>query len=1016
MIPSPKLDDREFQDIVDEALSLIPRYAPEWTNHNPADPGITLIELAAWMTELILYRLNRVPDKNYIAFLNLLGIKLKPPRAARALLQFNLVEGATTTQRVPKGTQVATPQGTEEESIVFETSRDLTVLDIGLDQCFSYYNDTYSDNSPALEVGASVGPGGPRERPFEVFGGAHRVERFLYLGDPRFANVGDAAVLRVFLGCPERGGRDLVRLLEWEYWNGDRWKELMPAPLEVDRGEICFYGPMSFAPGVVDGIEDLWLRGRLAEVPDSPEDTEIDTVRTRVEVIGEGVLPDRAIANLENNAYIWLDLGKNIYPFGREPAIDCVLYLACDELLDTPDSYIAIEFVMADPMAIPLPSPSEDLVLAWEYFDGKRWQYLGRSNQRGLLPGSGDEFGFHDETRALSQTGVVTFRRPKDMEITEISSEKFRWVRVRIEKGGYGEAGTYTLDGDKWVFREDRPLRPPALRNIVFRYRENYREVRHCLAFNDFAFTDVTEDARTEYTIFQPFKPKVEESPSLYLGFNKPLPNHTVGVYFKMEEELGLSATVDENSDVATGELAVYNAQRALGWASEQRVIWEYWDGKLWEPVHVTDDTKNFTVSGFVELVGPDGWQKCMKFTEERFWLRARLEMGGYVKAPRVRRILTNVVEANNHNTIRNEIVGSSDAKPLQEFSLLRSPLLEGEVIEVRERQTPAADDLADLDDDPVRPVEEDGSEHVWVRWRRVESFFESGPRSRHYMLDYQSGRIRFGDGRKGMIPPEGQNTIVARSYLIGGGSRGNVNPGTLTQLTRALAYVAGVANPLPATGGSDRETVDEAKERAPYTIKSRDRAVTTEDFEMLALRSSTSIARAKCVPDRANRGAVVLVAIPKAEGGVRGLTQRLVPSNETLRYIKRYLDERRLVGTILNVVRPRYKDISLKVTLLRRTIGTSDRMRREIADKLRRYLHALFGGRDGKGWEFGRAVLKTELIHVVEEVPGVEGVDALDILDEERNVHVEHVRIDDDELPHLIHVHIVEKVRDEIM
>ncbi len=116
-------------------------------------------------------------------------------------------------------------------------------------------------------------------------------------------------------------------------------------------------------------------------------------------------------------------------------------------------------------------------------------------------------------------------------------------------------------------------------------------------------------------------------------------------------------------------------------------------------------------------------------------------------------------------------------------------------------------------------------------------------------------------------------------------------------------------------------------------------------------------------------------------------------------------------------MVRPRYKDLSLKVTLLRRT----DRHVRSAAharsaDKLRRYLHALFGGRSGKGWEFGRPVLKTELVHLVEEVPGVEGVDALEILDEERRVHVEHVRVDDDELPFLVHVHVTEKVRDEIM
>ncbi len=1008
MIPSPKLDDRQFQDIVEEALRLIPRYAPDWTNHNPSDPGITLIELAAWMTDLILYRLNRVPEKNYIAFLNLLGIKLKPPRAAWALLQFKLVEGATQ-QRVPAGTQVATPQGTEEETVTFETERDLLVTDVELDRVFSYFDDTYSDNSPFLEA--------ERARPFEVFGGADRVERYLYLSDARFSNAGESSVLRLFLGCPERGGRDLARLLEWEYWNGDRWKELLPAPVEVDRGEVCFFGPLMFEPTEVDAIEGPWVRGRLAEVPEDAEETEIDTVRARVEVVGEGVLPDRAVSNIEN-AFIMLDTGKNMFPFGKEPAVDCVLYLACEELLQTADAYLSIDFSLADAGAIPLPAPSEELVLAWEYYDGKRWQMLGRSNARGILPGAGDEFGFHDETRALSQSGAVSFRRPKDMEPSDLNGEEAHYVRVRIERGNYGEAGTYTLDGDKWVFKEDKPLRPPSLKNIGFRYREDYREIRYTLAFNDFAYTDFSDEARSDYTIFQPFTPRSDESPTMYLGFAKKLPNQSSALYFKMEEELGLAAASDPATDVLTAELSRYNAERASAWASEQRVVWEYFSGEAWAPLVAVDETTGFTKSGFVEFIAPEDWQQCMKFTEERYWLRARLELGGYVKAPRVARLLTNVVGAQNHITLRDEILGSADATPMQQFSLLRSPLLEGEVIEVCERQPPSDEEQAVLGENAVRPVDEENEENeaVWVRWKRVDSFFESGPQSRHYLMDYQTGAVHFGDGRKGMMPPEGSNNVVARRYQIGGGGAGNVNPDTLTSLNRALSYIEAVSNPLSASGGADRESVGEAKERAPYTIKSRDRAVTAEDFEMLALRASTSIARAKCVPDRQNRGAVILVVLPKAEPGVRGLTRRLVPSNEILRYIKRYLDDRRLVGTILRVIRPRYRDISLKATLLRRTVGTSDRLRREIADKLRTYLHPLVGGRSGKGWEFGRAILKTEIVRVVEEVPGVEGVDALEILDEERRVHVEHVRLEDDELPFLVHVHIVEKVRDEIM
>jgi hypothetical protein len=1010
MIPPPKLDDRTFHDIVEEAISMIPRYAPEWTNHNPSDPGITLIELAAWMTDLLIYRLNQVPDKNYVAFLNLLGIKLRAPRAAKALCRFALVEGATK-QRVPFGTQVSTPQATEEHVVTFETARDVIISTAKPDRCFSYFDEAYSENSRFID------PAPGFMDSFEIFAGAQRIERFLYLSDPRFENTGEASLLRIFLGTPERGGRDLARLLEWEHWDGARWREMTPAQIDVDRGEVAFLGPLKFDETQVNHIDGLWVRGRLAEVPQSPEDTEIDTIRARVEVVGEGLLPTQAYANLDNNAFLQLDLSKNIYPFGKDPKVDCLLYLACDELMQTADAYISIEMALADSTIIPRPNPGDQLVLAWEYWDGKRWRHLGRTAPRGVLPGAGDELGFHDDTKAMSQSGSISFRRPKDMEELEIAGVKKRWVRVRIEKGDYGEQGTYTLENEKWVFKDDRPLRPPALRTLVFRYREDYRDVRHCIAFNDFQYTDCTEVARTDFTIFQPFQAKPEESPAMYLGFTAKPPNDPIGLYFQLEEELGLGSLPTDEAEVATGDLEKYEAMRRLKWEGGQRVVWEYWDGREWEPLSVDDETQGFTGSGFAFFVAPDDWKSSQKFTEDRFWLRARLEQGGYVKPPRVKMIVTNAIDAYNHETIRGENLGSSDGSPMQTFKFLRGPLIDDEIMEIRERNAPPAEEVLDLGNEPVRKVAPDDVQNneVWVRWKRVDSFFASGPRSRHYMLDYVSGVVTFGDGRRGMVPPEAKNSIISKSYRIGGGAMGNVNAYTLTSLGRALAYIESVTNPVQATGGADRETIDEAKARAPYTIKSRDRAVTTEDYEMLALRASTQLARARCVPDRSNRGHVTVALVPKSD--VRGdeLQRRLVPSNEVMRYVKNYLDDRKLVGTVLNVVRPRYKDISVRVVLIRRSVGTSDRLRKDIEQKVRRYLHALVGGKDGKGWEFGRPVLKSELIHLVEEVPGVEGVDGLDIRDELRNVGIEHLRLDDDELPFLIHVVIAEKVRDDI-
>ena len=88
-LPIPNLDDLRFQsDLVDEARKRIIHYCPEWTEYNISDPGITMIELFAWMTEMMVYRLNRVPEKNYLKFLEMLGFQMEPAKTAETDITF----------------------------------------------------------------------------------------------------------------------------------------------------------------------------------------------------------------------------------------------------------------------------------------------------------------------------------------------------------------------------------------------------------------------------------------------------------------------------------------------------------------------------------------------------------------------------------------------------------------------------------------------------------------------------------------------------------------------------------------------------------------------------------------------------------------------------------------------------------------------------------------------------------------------------------------------------------------
>src|SRR5216684_7920057 len=89
-LKAPNLDDRDFNQLVEEARRIIQNACPRWTDLSPGDPGIVILELFAHLTETMIYRLNRLPEKAYVEFLRLIGVKLNPPVAASVKLSFTL--------------------------------------------------------------------------------------------------------------------------------------------------------------------------------------------------------------------------------------------------------------------------------------------------------------------------------------------------------------------------------------------------------------------------------------------------------------------------------------------------------------------------------------------------------------------------------------------------------------------------------------------------------------------------------------------------------------------------------------------------------------------------------------------------------------------------------------------------------------------------------------------------------------------------------------------------------------
>jgi baseplate J-like protein len=612
----PNLDDRTYAQIVSEAKTLIPRYAPEWTDHNESDPGITLMQLFAWMTEMLLYRVNRIPERNYIEFLRLLGIERLPARPASAELTFTLARKDVDVVMIPKGTQVAAAVEGGEAPLVFETEETL------------------------IAVGAT------------------------------FAAI--------------------------------------------------------------------------------------------------------------------------------------------------------------------------------QSFDG---------------------FSFSNETTKNAAAGQT----------------------------------------------------------------------------------------------FHPFGPRARKDSALYLGFDSPLAFTSQQVnlmfYLRTEEEKGAT-----HCDLDLTSMPLPAA-----------IAWEYWTGTVWQRFELDkDDTRAFTRSGHVLFAGPGSKVKKLavgEVTAPLYWIRARLTAPTYEKAPELEAVLTNTITARQATTTRDEILGDSDGRPDQKFTLGNAPVVERD----RAERVVTKRGLVTI---PSVRVEIDEGLGFEV-WQEVDDFYASGPADMHFRVNYTTGELLFGDGDHGRIPtanPTSEPNVIAREYRSGGGRAGNVAAGQITAIQTSVEGVASVTNLRASLGGSDEEELDETKLRAPAALKSKNRAVTAEDFEYLAMATpGVRLRRAKALPlyhpeftTAPIPGVVTVVIVPDSD------SPKPSPGEATRRIVCEHLNKHRLLTSEVCVIAPAYRLVRIEADIVVAPSADLSEVKRELEKSLTRYFHPLDGGDEGLGWPFGGEIFYSSVYRVLLQVEGV--------------------------------------------
>ncbi len=404
-------------------------------------------------------------------------------------------------------------------------------------------------------------------------------------------------------------------------------------------------------------------------------------------------------------------------------------------------------------------------------------------------------------------------------------------------------------------------------------------------------------------------------------------------------------------------------------------LLWEAWDGYAWSACEVDrDGTGGLNRDGDVVLHVPKSHTVSVIQQQRAGWLRARVlkpepDQPTYSASPTINGLtaftIGGTTEAVNAELVENELLGASEGVPGQGFSLKHRPVVPGGAAAILE----------------VSGV--DG----WQEWTQAQDFVDSKPDDHHFVLDAVAGEVQLGPGVRepdgalrnyGAVPPKGAR-LRLRSYLIGGGGHGNVARNTISVLKSSIPYVSKVQNRRAAEGGVDGEDIENAKVRGPIVLRTRDRAVTMEDYEHLAREAAPEVARVRCVTagDGADAGGVRILVVPAAgssDGRLR--FEQLVPNEETLQRISRRLDGSRVIGTRVLVEPPVYRGVTVVAKLRPRASANATRLQADALDALYHYFHPVSGGPDRTGWPFGRPVHVGEVYSVLQGLRGTELVE----------------------------------------
>jgi hypothetical protein len=966
---SPTIDERNQALLIEEMKRIAPFYTPEW-RFRPEEPdaGTALSLLFAHLLEGNIRRLNQMPYKSFLAFLNRFHTELAQAKPALAQVSFELTEGTPEPVYVEKGTQLSATVPGEPEPVLFETVQPILLTTANLTELFTISPKldriVQLTNDGVLTV-QEDGPGSA------LFGleGSNLQEHVMYLQHDFLFLLHHPAFLEFSIHSPQNDQAlaETIALLsdtsrvQWEYYSGGEW-----ASFDRVYGAGSLIRLVKLRKLTIDsydhnGVTGKWIRCRALTLEERPGaaslgKVQLDRILMKSEYAAatdhDGMIPDRLYFN-----DMQVDAEAGCQPFGDFFAPFGLFFISNKEAFSKRGARIQIRFnaefrqhrLLPDkPPEInwkpimkrhevdktELPDPVTITTVQWEYWNGNSWV---------ILPMDAGTQQLFSQPWEGTEARELSFYCPPDFEPISVNAEENYWIRGRIVQiaNAYSPNAIYYAP----VIKEMR---------IRYGYGAPVYPPQRLLTRNNLEVQDRTKEVQVGGIAFRPFLKLEGQYPALLFCFDSPPERGPINLYMSLN-------------------------QRRITEGDVPFIEWEYLKqsggGPSWAPLVTADDTNGFTRSGHIRFNGPQDFALSTHYGKEGYWIRAVNRDGRYdldqeaSNVPRILQLAWNTTLVVQQQTItrelpeRVELFDPMEGQPAEYYVLAETPVLSEEVW-VDETDLITADEIHVLqeqgaDIDIVRDSEGEIL-RVWVRYHAVEQFFRTGPQDRHYVMDRAAGRLSFGNGRGGKKQTRTGEDMVRVTYASGGGKRGNVPAGTIVALQNSIAFIDSVTNPFPAAGGCDPGTIEEAIIRGPKRFKHRNRAVTAEDFEWLAREAHPNVAKVKCLPNRNVKlekepGALSIVVLPKSGIG-DGAHFR-----ELKRAIESSLSDKSasilaFPGN-LQVMEPALLEIGVHATVWVKNMDDVVPVEKEIIRKLNQFLDPLTGNVNGHGWNIGEAV-----------------------------------------------------------